>query len=338
MRRLRGWFATPLDAALTTLALAGAAAIALPLLRWAVVDATWRGDAARCHAGDGACWAFVAHKLRFLLFGLYPPSEQWRAAAATGVLLTIVVVMAVPRFWSRALVVAWPLALGVVLWLMRGGLGLAKVPTRQWGGLPVTLVLTTVGLTLGLPLGVLLALGRRSRAPVPRLFASVVVTVVRGVPLVAVLYLAALVVPLTLPEEMALDKLALAAGAVTLFAAAYLGEAVRSGLQVVSRGQMDASLSLGLRPWQAMRLVVLPQALRVVLPSLVAIAVGFYQDTSLVVVIGLFDLLNTARLAAQDPTWLGFHDEAYAFAAAVYFLGSFATTRYGLWLERRLGS
>jgi general L-amino acid transport system permease protein len=144
---------------------------------------------------------------------------------------------------------------------------------------------------------------------------------------------AALVVPLTVP--WALDKLALAAGGVVLFAAAYLGEAVRAGLQIVARGQMDASLSLGLRPMQAMRLVVLPQAFRVVLPSLVAIAVAFFQDTSLVVIIGLFDLLNTARAAAQDPAWLGFYDEAYVFVGALYFLGSLGATRYGLWLERR---
>jgi general L-amino acid transport system permease protein len=332
------WFATPGNAVVSTTVLALGALALVPLLRWAVVDATWHGTAADCRAAGGACWAFVGHKLRFILFGLYPPREQWRAAVATGALVALVVASAVPRFWSRRLVVAWAAGIGAALWLMRGGWGLLPVPSREWGGLPVTLMLTAVGLAAGFPLGVLLALGRRSRLPLARAAAAGVVEVVRGVPLVAVLYVAALVVPLALPAGLDVDKLVLAQVAITLFAAAYLGEAVRGGLQAVSRGQLAAALSLGLRPWQATRLVVLPQALRVVLPSLVSIAVAFFQDTSLIVIIGLFDLLNTARLAAQDPAWLGFHDEAYVFVGAIYFLGSFVLSRYGLYLERRTKS
>jgi general L-amino acid transport system permease protein len=211
------------------------------------------------------------------------------------------------------------------------------VPTRAWGGLPVTIALTAVGLAFGFPLGVLLALGRRSARRVPRLVAGAVVEVVRGVPLIAVLYLAALVVPLALPAGLEVDKLFLAQAGVALFAAAYLAEAVRAGLQMIPRGQREAASALGFTWAQSMRLVILPQALRVVIPSFVSIAVGFFQDTSLVVIIGLFDLLNTARAAAQDPSWLGFHAEAYAFAAMLYFAGSAALSRYGLWLERRVG-
>lgn len=336
LRGARRWYSTPGNAVVTTIVLGIGALVLVPLARWAIVDATWHGTAADCRAGGGACWTFIGHKLRFMLFGLYPPREQWRAASATGALLGLVVVTAVPRCWSRWLLVAWAVALGAALWLMRGGwgTGLAVVPSREWGGLPVTLMLTTIGLAAGFPLGVLLALGRRSRSPLARVAATTVVEVVRGVPLVAVLYVAALVVPLAMPAGLDLDKLVLAQAAIALFAAAYLGEAVRSGLQVVSRRQNDAALSLGLRPWQATRLILLPQALRVVLPSLVSIAVAFFQDTSLVVIIGLFDLLNTARVAAQDPNWLGFHDEAYAFVAALYFVGSFALSRYGQYLER----
>ena len=183
----------------------------------------------------------------------------------------------------------------------------------------------------------LLALGRRSSYAVPRLASTAIVEVVRGVPLVAVLYLAVLVVPLALSSGVEIDKLVLAQGGVAVFAAAYLAEAVRSGLQMVPARRVDAARALGLSWWQATRLVVLPEALRIVVPSFVSIAVGFFQDTSLIVIIGLFDLLNTARLAAQDPAWLGFHTEAYVFVGVIYFAVSALVSRYGLWLERRLG-
>jgi general L-amino acid transport system permease protein len=220
---------------------------------------------------------------------------------------------------------------------MHGRLGLTRVPTRLWGGLPITLMLTTIGLSLGFPLAVLLALGRRLTLPVPRVLATGFVEVVRGVPLIAVLYVAALVVPLALPRGVEIDKLFLAQCAVAVFASAYLAEAVRSGLQIIPRGQYDAARALGLSSARMYRLVILPQALRVVVPSFVSIAVGFFQDTSLVVIIALFDLLNTARFAAQDPQWLGFHTEAYVFVGLIYFVGSTVASQYGLWLERRLG-
>jgi general L-amino acid transport system permease protein len=199
-------------------------------------------------------------------------------------------------------------------------------------------MLTVIGLTLGFPIGVLLALGRRSHHKLPRLTSTAIVEVVRGVPLVAVLYLAVLVVPLMLAAGVQIDKLVLAQGGVAVFAGAYLAEAVRAGLQMVPARQGDAARALGLSWWQATRLVVLPEALRVVVPSFISIAVGFFQDTSLIVIIGLFDLLNTARLAAQDPGWLGFHTEAYVFVGLVYFTVSALVSRYGLWIERRLGA
>jgi general L-amino acid transport system permease protein len=308
----------------------------LPLARWALLDATWSGTAVQCRANSGACWAFIAHKLPFIIFGLYPPGERWRAAMATLVLLALIGATASPRRWRRALVVAWIGGIVAALWLLHGGLGLMVVPTGEWGGLPVTVLLTVLGLALGFPIAIALAIGRRSRFAVPRALASAVVEGVRGVPLIAVLYVAVLVFPLALPAGVELEKLPLALGAMALFAAAYLGEAVRSGLQMVPRARTEAALALGLGRWQAMRLVILPEALRIVVPSFVSIAVGFFQDTSLIVIIGLFDLLNTARLAAQDPNWLGFHTEAYVFVGLVYFLSSAGMSRYGLWLERQL--
>lgn len=328
--------ASPLDAALTSVVGVLMLLISIPLVRWAVVDARWTGTAADCRAAGGACWTFVGHKLAFIVFGLYPPNERWRAGLALVILLGLVVASALPRYWRRSLVVAWLVGLALALWLMKGGAGLAPVATRVWGGLPVTIMLTAVGLALGFPLAVAFALARRSRSPVARSLATAFVETVRGVPLIAVLYVAALVIPLAMPRGIEIDKLVLAQLAVAVFASAYLSEAVRSGLQLVPRGQYDAARALGLSSWRVHRLVILPQALRTVVPSFVSIAVGFFQDTSLVVIIGLFDLLNTARLAAQDPAWLGFHTEAFVFVGAIYFVGSTALSQYGLWLEHKL--
>ena len=333
---LRRSTASPVDFVLTVAVVVVVVAAALPVMRWALVDAVWSGTADDCRASGGACWAFVGHKLWFVVFGLYPPAERWRAAVALVLLATLVLATGIPRFWRRSLPMAWAAGLAAAFWLMHGGAGLVRVPTRLWGGLPITLMLTAVGLSLGFALAVPLALARRSSLPVPRALATAFVEIVRGVPLIAVLYVAALVVPLAMPRGLEIDKLFLAQGAVVVFASAYLAEAVRSGLQVVPHGQYDAARALGLRPWQMNRLVILPQALRVVVPSFVSIAVGFFQDTSLVVIIGLFDLLNTARVAAQDPAWLGFHTEAFVFVGLIYFIASTLMSQYGLWLERRL--
>jgi general L-amino acid transport system permease protein len=333
---IRRSIASPLDAALTAIVVVVVALAGVPIARWALIDARWTGTADDCRAVSGACWTFVGHKLGFIAFGLYPPNERWRPAIAVLLVLALIVLTTLPRCWRRSLIFAWLAGLGGSLWLMKGGAGLVPVATRLWGGLPVTLMLTAVGLALGFPLAVALALGRRSGWPVARTVATAFVETVRGVPLIAVLYVAALVIPLAMPRGIEIDKLVLAQLAVAVFASAYLSEAVRSGLQLVPRGQYDAARALGLSSWRVHRLVILPQALRTVVPSFVSIAVGFFQDTSLVVIIGLFDLLNTARVAAQDPAWLGFHTEAFVFVGAIYFVGSTVLSQYGLWLERRL--
>ena len=330
MRALRRSFATPLNTALTVVIVPLVVALAIPFVRWALIDATWTGTAADCHARNGACWAFVGHKLSFIIFGLYPANERWRAAAATIVLLALVVASLAPRCWRPTLLLGWAVGLLLAYALMSGA------STQNWGGLPITIMLTALGLAGGFPIAILLALGRRSRRPVLRAASTAVVEVVRGIPLVAVLYLAVLIFPLALPTGIQLDKLALAQTAVILFAAAYLAEAVRSGLQIVPQRRLEAALALGLTWGQSMRLVILPEALRVVVPSFVSISAGFFQDTSLIVIIGLFDLLNTARLATQDPEWLGFSTEAYLFVGLLYVVGSTAIVRYGRWLEKRL--
>jgi len=330
MRALRRSFSTPANAVLTLVTVPVVLALAIPFVQWALIEATWTGTSVQCRAGRGACWAFIGHKLSFIVFGLYPADERWRAAAATIVLLVLVAVTLTPRFWRPALLAAWAGGLSVAYWLM------SAASTQEWGGLPITIMLTAIGLAAGFPVAIFLALGRRSRRPMVNWVATAIVEVVRGIPLVAVLYLAVLIFPLALPTGIQLDKLALAQTAVVLFAAAYLAEAVRSGLQIVPKRRLEAAVALGLSWGQAMRLVILPEALRVVVPSFVSIAAGFFQDTSLIVIIGLFDLLNTARLAAQDPEWLGFSTEAYLFVGLLYLAGSGAIVRYGRWLERRL--
>jgi general L-amino acid transport system permease protein len=330
MRALRRSFATPLNAVLTVVMVPLVLALAVPFARWALIDATWSGTAVQCRTRAGACWAFIGHKLGFIVFGLYPADLRWRAGAATIVLLALVIATLTPRLWRPTLLLAWAVGLGVAYWLM------SAASAQEWGGLPITIMLTAIGLGAGFPVAIILALGRRSRRPAVHGIATAIVEVVRGIPLVAVLYLAVLIFPLALPTGIQLDKLALAQTAVVLFAAAYLSEAVRSGLQIVPKRRLEAALALGLSWSQAMRLVILPEALRVVVPSFVSISAGFFQDTSLIVIIGLFDLLNTARLAAQDPVWLGFSTEAYLFVGLLYVVGSGAIVRYGRWLERRL--
>ena len=332
-----GLFGSRLNTALTVLTVAALAWIVPPFLRWAVLDATWRGTAADCMAGAGACWAFVGAKLRFVLFAFYPPDLLWRPALVVVLLLGLVTVTAMPRFWRRGLLYGW-IAVIIGSWLLMAGWPgfLRPVPSNQWGGLPVTLLVWTVCFALAMPLAVLLALARRSAMGGLRTLAVAYIELMRATPMVAILYVAMLIVPMALPDGMALDKTVRAMILITLFWAAYLAEVVRGGLQTIPPGQYEAATALGIGYWRAMQLVILPQALRVVIPGLVNLAIGFLLATSLLAVIGIFDLLNAAKASATDPQWLGFYDEAYLLAAAVYFALCLTGSRYSRWLERRL--
>lgn len=331
-----GLFGTPLNAAITAACLALLAWAVPPLLRWAVIDATWTGTAEACRQNGGACWAFIGEKLRFILFGFYPADRHWRPAVVLLVLFGLVVASGIPRLWHRRMVAVWVLALSGSVTLLAGQPSAAPVSTDRWGGLPLTLLLSVAGMAGAFPLAILLALGRRSRMGLVRLFSVLFIEVLRGVPLIAVLYVASLLIPLMLSAGLDIDKLLRAQIAIVLFTAAYLAEIVRAGLQAVPPGQYEAAQSLGLGYWGAMRLVVLPQALRTVIPSIVTLAIGVLHDTTLIIVIGLFDVLNTARSSASDPDWLGFYDEAFGFVALLYVLLCSLASRYSLWLEARL--
>ncbi|CAO3432184.1 amino acid ABC transporter permease [Azospirillum doebereinerae] len=331
-----GLFGSPLNGVITLACVALLAWAVPPLLRWAVLDAVWSGPADRCAEAGGACWAFIGEKLRYILFGFYDQDRQWRPATASVILLGLATLSGMPPFWRRATLALWAVGLATAVLLLTGGPGGPAVPTERWSGLPVNLLLATVGMVGAFPLAVLLALARQSAMGGVRTLAVVFIEVTRGVPLIAVLYVATLLLPLMLPSGSAIDKLLRAQVAIVLFVSAYLAEIVRAGLQAVPAGQYEGARALGLGYWSTMRLVILPQALRTVIPSIVNLTIGVFQDTTLIVVIGLFDLLNTARSAAKDPAWLGFYDEAFGFAALIYLVFCVAASRYSLWLEARL--
>ncbi len=313
-----------------------AAMMILPLVNWAFIEATWSGTAQSCSERAGACWAFIAEKYRFILFGLYPQQAQWQALVATGLIALPVLVTAIPRFWHSRLIVFWFLSIGLAIALMSGLFVGIAVPTQQWGGFPLTLLLAVVGFAGAFPLGVLLALGRRSQMGIFRTLSIAFIELMRGVPIIAVLYVATLLFPLMLPAGASLDKLLRVQMALILFVSAYIAEIVRAGLQAVPPGQYEAAQALGLSSVNILRLVVLPQAFRAVIPAFVTLGIGIFLDTTLVIVIGLFDFLNTARVATTDVHWLGFYAETYIVTGFVYFLLAYAASRYSLWLEAHL--
>ncbi|KAB0679114.1 amino acid ABC transporter permease [Aureimonas leprariae] len=342
VRSRRSWrtglFGTPANTTLTVLTAAALVWLLLPFARWATLDATWSGTAADCAARDGACWAFLGAKLRFILFAFYPPDLQWRPVLVLLMLGALLAATATPRFWRRELLLAWPLVIAAAWLLMAGTIAPPTVGTNQWGGLPVTMLVWAGCFAAAVPLAVLLALARRSRMAGLRLVAVAYIEVMRGIPMVAVLYFAMLILPMAVPNGQFFDKIQRAMVMITLFWAAYVAEVVRAGLQAIPAGQYEAASGLGLSYWRIMRLVVLPQALRLVIPGLVNLAIGFLLATSLLAVIGVFDLLNAARASALDPNWLGFYDESYLAVAVLYFAIGFGGSRYSLWLERRLGA
>lgn len=337
----RELWGSPLRAATSLLMLALIAWIAYELLDWAVWHAVFRRDAEACRAlVHGACWGVVAEKWRPILFGRYPYADQWRPAVAVVVLSLATLLSAWPRAWRWWLLPLWLLAVAVFVLLMRGGaFGLAEVPTSRWGGLPLTIALSVFGLGLAFPLALLLALGRRSRWPLARTLAATYIELVRGVPLISVLFMASFLLPLLWPAGWQPDVLLRVLAGLMLFVAAYLAEIIRGGLQAVPHGQTEAAMALGFGRWQVQRDIVLPQALRLVVPALTNNVVGTLKDTSLVTVVGLFELTGALGLAlGGDPTWRPFYLEGYLFIAAVYWLLCFGLSRYSAWLERRLAA
>jgi general L-amino acid transport system permease protein len=307
-----------------------------PFIDWAFLDAVWKPDSKACRAGEGACWGFIAEKHRFILFGTYPYELHWRPALATVLLIGLWVFSAIRRFWKWWLTLAWLTGLTAIGILMWGGvLGMPYVENERWGGLILTLLLTTFGVAAAFPLSILLALGRRSDMPVIRGLCVGYIELVRGVPLISLLFMASVMLPLFLPSGVTIDKLLRAQIAMIMFAAAYLAEVVRGGLQAIPKGQYDAAHALALPYWRRTGLIILPQALRISVPPLMNTFIAFFKDTSLVLIIGLFDLLSTVKISLNEPAWTGFGVEAYVFASLVYFTFCYAMSRYSKSLEHQ---
>jgi general L-amino acid transport system permease protein len=309
------------------------------VVTWAVLDAVWSGPGSACRTAGGACWAIVAEKYRLILFGTYPYEEHWRATIAMAIIIVLAIISAFERFWSYRLFAVWVLALGAVLTIMFGGvLGLTPVGTHQWGGLPLTLVIFIGTVVGGLPAAILLALGRRSELPVVKALCVGIIEITRGVPLITVLFMASLMLPLFMPEGVTIDKLLRAQLGMIIFFAAYAAEIVRGGLQAIPYGQTEAANAIGLTYWQRTRRIILPQALRIVIPPLMSDIIRAFKNTTFVSIVGLFDVLGATSAAIQDPEWVLYAPEAYLFVFALYFVFCFSMSKYSESIERKLSA
>jgi general L-amino acid transport system permease protein len=330
-----GWF----NSFLTLVTLFLLWKIVPPLFRWAFIDSAWLTAGQGCREATGACWSIITKNLRFIIFAFFPYEEQWRPFLAMMILFSLLFYSRDRRHWKKPLGYAWIIGLFTMGLLMKGGIfGLSPVESTQWGGLPLTLLLSVFGLTAAYPLGVILALGRQSKLPALKLLCVLYIELIRGVPLISLLFMSSIIFPLFLPQGITIDKILRAQAAIILFTAAYIAEVVRGGLQGMSRGQYEAAESSGLNYYLTMRLVILPQALKIVIPPTVSILISAFKDTSLVVIIALFDLLKTTQSVLSNPEWMGFSREAYIFIAILYFAGCFSMSNYSRKLEKELSA
>ena len=308
-----------------------------PVVTWAWLQADVAGVTRFDCTGSGACWAWVDQRIGQFLYGFYPAGETWRVNLAVVLMVPALIFLLfedVPGArWGRWYALAFPVIAGV---LLIGGLGLAAVPTSRFGGFMLNLVIGLAGIVLSLPFGILLALGRRSQLPAVRVLSIAFIEVFRGVPLITFMFTAALLLPVFLPPHYSLDLVARVIVVVTMYAAAYIAEVIRGGLQAIPRGQYEAAQALGLGYWQSMRLIILPQALKISIPGIVNTFIALFKDTTLVIVIGLFDILNIGNSMVANPDWQGLGTEAYAFIAVFFFVICFGMSRYSMHLERRL--
>ena len=336
-------FATPTDTILTLLGVAFLVWAIPPLYDFFIGHAVPPGGTVeQCRVEDvGACWAYIAARINFFIYGFYPIDEYWRP----NLVFALGAALLIPLLWPKApfkrlnailFFIAFPV---VTYFLLTGGVfGLRHVPTEQWGGLLVTLIISLVGIICSIPLGILLALGRQSKLPIIKTLCIMFIELWRAVPLITVLFMASIMLPLFMPQGMTVDKLVRALVGVTLFSSAYMAEVIRGGLQAIPRGQYEAGASLGLGYWQRMGFIVLPQALKHVIPGIVNNFISLFKDTSLVSIVGIFDLLNTVQAGTSDANWFSPTQAitGYVFAAAVYWVFCFSMSRYSMFMEHRL--
>lgn len=310
-----------------------------PLVNWLLLQASFSGDSPADCVGEGACWVFINQRLNFFIYGFYPDAQQWRIDIMFALLAATFVPPFIERFparrWIGLIGMTALLVVGAIL-VPGGVFGLEAVPSSKWGGLMLTLIIAYIGILASLPIGILLALGRRSEMPIIRGLSVVFIEVWRAVPLITVLFMASVMLPLFLPEGMNFDKLLRALIGITLWQSAYMAEVIRGGLQAIPRGQYEAASALGLGYWKKMGLIVLPQALKLVIPGIVNTFIMLFKDTTLVLIIGLFDVLGAVQSTVTDPAWQNVAVEGYVFVAFCFWVFCFGISRYSQNLERKL--
>ena len=310
-----------------------------PLFSWLIADAVISaGDRLECRElGEGACWAFIAERTRLFVFGFYPADERWRVILAFILLIAALCFLLYDKMPYRRqglwYAYAYPF---IAAWLLLGGFGLEPVGTDKFGGMMLNAIIGVTGIAVSLPIGILLALGRQSNLAVARIICVMFIEFIRGVPLITLLFVASSMLSYFMPPGSEFDLLLRVLIMATLFSSAYIAEVVRGGLQAIPKGQYEAADSMGLKYWQSMRLVVLPQALKISIPGIVNTFIGLFKDTTLVIVIGLLDVLGVGRSSLADSKWQGLSSEVYISVAVFFFICCFSMSRYSLYLERKL--
>ena len=330
-------FNTPNNSVVSIFVLALAAKLFAFCMDWFLLNATFSGDAAACRKASGFCYPFIKEKFEFIIFGFYPRELLWRPTVAMIILIGSFIYVKEPKRWSKNSLYIMCASFFMYFFLLRGGLGMEVVTNDKWGGLPLTLMLATIGIIFSYPFGIMLALARRSNLKILKTLSVAYIELIRGVPLISILFMSSVMFPLFLPDGVTIDKLLRAQVAIIMFASAYMAEVIRGGLASIDKGQYEAAHSLGLSYFQTMRFIIIPQAIRVVIPPTVNTAIGMFKDTSLVLIIALFDLLNTTKSSLKDSDWLGFSVEAYVFVALIYFVFCYFMSKYSKRLENEFG-
>ncbi|MEA3513472.1 MAG: amino acid ABC transporter permease [Campylobacterota bacterium] len=330
---------TPLNTALTLLGISFIFLVIPPFVQWAIIDANFVGSTRADCTGDGACWVFIAQKFTLFIYGFYPESEYWRINTAFALFFVFGLLFKyVGKSFVQKLAIFCIYPIIAFILISGGYFGLETIPTDKWGGLTLTIIVASVGIVVAFPIGIVLAFGRASNLPIIRNLSVGYIEFIRGVPLISILFMASVILPLFFPEGMTFDKLLRALIGITLFQAAYIAEVVRGGLQAIPKGQYEAADSLGLSYWEKMLLVILPQALKVAIPNLVGASISLFKDTTLVLIIGLFDLLAMVHLTGSDTLWMGYETEGYVFVTIIFWFFCFSLSKYGKFLEDKFNT
>lgn len=332
-------FHSKIDGVISLCFLAVVGSVIYSVFNWAFLDAVWLEESvSQCQAATGACWSVIDARYKLILFGLYPYDLHWRPTLACIAIVMTIILSCLPIFWSaKRLSVLWILGFCSFFFLMRGGiLGLTYVPTGEWGGLALTLFLFASVVLLGMPMGLGLALARRSKLPIISYGASIFIDFIRSLPLLTTLFVAAVVMPILLPDWMVGDKIWRVIIAFALFFACYQAEVFRGGFQAIPKGQFEAGDSLGLSNVQTLINVILPQVFRHALPSTINMVVMTFKETAIVIIIGFFDVLASANTAFGSALWAPYYMEVYIFVALIYWSFIFSLSQYGVYLKKRI--